>query len=296
MEGIQKLMTHFWFDKEAAEAGEFYLKVFQNSRLLSRVKIPDTPSGEVEALTLEIEDANLMLLSAGPYFKVNPSISLMVSCTTKEEVVRYWNAFIEGGNILMPLDAYGFSEYYGWVEDKYGVSWQLMYVGEAPISAKIRPALMFVGENCGHAIDALHYYVDLFRNSELKSVSRYGEGFEPNKPEYLNYADFILEGKSFSIMDSAYEHDFTFTEAISFIINCDTQEEIDYYWEALSADPESEQCGWLKDKFGVSWQVTPTVMNDMFHEADTETIKRVTHAFLQMKKFDLAELERAYKA
>lgn len=295
MEGIKKIMTHLWFDKEAAEVGAFYLKVFENSRLLTRNIMPDTPSGDAEFLTLEIEDINLMLLSGGPYFKVNPSISFMVSCASKEEVLRYWNSFIVDGNILMPLETYDFSEFYGWVEDKFGVSWQLMYVGDAPINAKIRPALMFVGENSGKAEEALNYYVNLFKNSEVKSVSRYGEGAEPNTPEMLNFAEFVLEGMSFSIMDSAYEHAFKFTEGISFIINCDSQEEIDYYWDSLSADPESEQCGWLKDKYGVSWQVTPTVMNDMLHEIDSETMERVVNAFLPMKKFNLAELEKAYE-
>ena len=295
MKGIHKIMTHLWFDKEGADAGEFYLKVFENSRLLSRRTIPGTPSGDVESLTLEIEDINLMLLSAGPYFKVNPSVSFMVSCSNKDEVMKYWEAFIEGGQALMPLDNYGFSELYGWVVDKFGVSWQIMYVGDEAINAKIRPALMFVGENCGRGEEAIGYYTEVFKNTEIKAVSRYGESFPPNKPEMLNFSEFILEGQSFSIMDSAYEHEFGFNEAISFIINCDTQEEIDYYWEKLSADPESEQCGWIKDKYGVSWQITPTVMNDMMHEADPAALDRVTKAFLQMKKFDLAELERAYK-
>ncbi len=295
MEGINKIMTHLWFDKEAVEAAAFYQEVFENSRLLSKIKIPSTPSGDVDSVTLVIEDHNLMMISAGPYFKVNPSVSFMVSCTTKEEVRKYWDAFVKGGQVMMPLDSYPFSELYGWVEDQYGVSWQLMYVGDKSFSAKIRPSLMFVGDNCGHAEEAIKYYTEVFRNAELKSVSRYGEGFPPNKPEMLNFAEFILEGQSFSIMDSAFDHEFNFTEGVSFIVNCDTQEEIDYYWEALSADPSSEQCGWLKDKYGVSWQIVPTVLNDMMEDDDREAVKRVTDAFLQMKKFDLEALNKAYR-
>nr|WP_283409793.1 VOC family protein [Anoxynatronum buryatiense] len=291
---MNKIMTHLWFDKEAVEVGEFYLKVFENSRLLSQTKIPETPSGDVDSVTLAIEDHNLMMISAGPFFKVNPSVSFMVSCTSKAEVNRYWEAFIEGGQVMMPLDTYPFSQLYGWVEDKFGVSWQLMYVGDAPVNAKIRPSLMFVGENCGRAEEAIKYYTQMFRRAEVKAVSRYGDGFPPNKPEMLNFAEFLLEGQSFSIMDSAYDHEFNFSEGISFIVNCDTQEEIDYYWEVLSADPSAEQCGWLKDQFGVSWQIVPTAMNDMMATSDPETLQRVTKAFLQMKKFDLAELEKAY--
>lgn len=295
MEGIHKIMTHLWFDKEAGAAGEFYLKVFKNSRLLSRRTIPGTPSGDVDSLTLEVENLNLMLLSAGPYFKINPSISFMISCKSKEEVKYYWDSFIDGGEVMMPLDKYDFSEYYGWVQDKFGVSWQIMDVGNQEIESKIRPAIMFVGDNAGKAEEALNFYVSIFRNSEIKTISRYGESFPPNTPEMINFAEFILEGQSFSIMDSAFQHEFLLNEAISFIINCEDQDEIDYYWEKLSAVPEAEQCGWIKDKYGLSWQITPSVMNDMMNDSDEEKLARVTEAFLKMKKFDLAELERAYK-
>ncbi|MDW7659900.1 MAG: VOC family protein [Bacillota bacterium] len=295
MEGIRKIMTCLWFDQEAGKASEFYLNVFENSKLLSKSLMTGTPSGDVESLTLAIEDINLMMISAGPYFKINPSISFMISCADQDEARKYWDAFIEGGQALMPLDQYDFSELYGWVEDQFGVSWQIMVVGNEPIKTKIRPALMFVEDNCGHAEEAIDYYVDIFGKSERKSVSRYGEGFPPNKPDMINFAEFVLEGQSFSIMDSAYDHGFTFSEGVSLLINCDTQEEIDYYWDKLSAVPEAEQCGWIKDKYGVSWQISPTVLNDMMDDKDPEAIARVTKAFLEMKKLDIAEIEKAYK-
>ena len=96
-------------------------------------------------------------------------------------------------------------------------------------------------------------------------------------------------------MDSARVHDFGFNEAISFMIGCDGQDEIDYYWDRLSAVPEAEQCGWLKDRFGVSWQVVPTALDELMSRGTEQQIARVTEAFLQMKKFDLAELKRAYE-
>ena len=97
-------------------------------------------------------------------------------------------------------------------------------------------------------------------------------------------------------MDSAHEHDFTFNEAISFMVECKTQEEIDYYWEKLTADGGQESmCGWLKDKFGVSWQVSPTVLGEMLRDPDKEKAERVTNAFLKMKKFDIGELKKAYE-
>lgn len=90
-------------------------------------------------------------------------------------------------------------------------------------------------------------------------------------------------------------HGFTFNEAISFVVNCDTQEEIDYYWDKLSFVPEAEQCGWLKDKYGLSWQIVPTRMKELMTTKDSEKLQRVTQAFLKMKKFNLAELDKAYK-
>lgn len=108
------------------------------------------------------------------------------------------------------------------------------------------------------------------------------------------FTDFKIEEQWFAAMDSAHKHEFAFNEAVSFIVNCETQEEIDYYWEKLSAVPEAEQCGWLKDKYGVSWQIVPKVMNE-YMKGTPEEIERVTQAFLPMKKFDMTLLKQAYE-
>ena len=108
------------------------------------------------------------------------------------------------------------------------------------------------------------------------------------------FADFMLENCWFAALDSAREHSFAFNEAISFMVSCERQEEIDYYWERLSAVPDAEQCGWLKDKYGVSWQIVPSRLDEMMRSGTKEQMARVTEAFLKMKKFDLAALQRAY--
>ncbi len=110
----------------------------------------------------------------------------------------------------------------------------------------------------------------------------------------MKHASFALEGESFAVMDSARAHRFAFNEAISFIVHCNTQKEIDYFWSKLSADPKVEQCGWLKDKSGLSWQVVPTVMDEMLIDKDPLKLERVTQEFLKMKKFDIAKLQQAY--
>jgi predicted 3-demethylubiquinone-9 3-methyltransferase (glyoxalase superfamily) len=162
---------------------------------------------------------------------------------------------------------------------------------------------MFVGRVCGKTEEAVNFYAEVFRNSPAGAegstnasiLSRYGKSEEPDKEGTVRYASFRLLGQEFGAMDSAREHKFAFNEAISFIVSCDTQGEIDYFWEKLSADPKAEQCGWLKDRYGLSWQVTPTIMKEMLGGNDKGKISRVTEAFLKMKKFDIATLKRAYE-
>jgi predicted 3-demethylubiquinone-9 3-methyltransferase (glyoxalase superfamily) len=145
----------------------------------------------------------------------------------------------------------------------------------------------------GKAQEAIRFYADVFGNSEMGIVSKYGEGEAKSSKAKVNYAAFKLHGISFSAMDNGYDVDYTFNEAFSLIVNCIDQKEIDYFWEKLSAVPEAEQCGWLKDKFGVSWQIVPSNMNELLFSGSEEELRRVTEAFLKMKKFDLEALEKA---
>ncbi len=292
---MQKIVPHLWFDKEAGEASAFYMTLFENSKLIDKTILKDTPSGDAEMFTIELDSQEFVLLSAGPYFKFTPAVSFVVACNTKEEVERLWEKLIEGGMALMPLDSYPFSEKYGWVADKYGLSWQIMYVGDTKITQKITPSLMFVGDQCGNAEEAVRLYTSVFKNSGIGDIARYGEDAKPDKPGTIQYIAYTLENQEFAAMDSAFEHDFTFNEAVSFMVYCDSQKEIDHYWDNLTFDPEAEQCGWLKDRYGFSWQIVPTIMNDMMRDKNPEKMAKVTEAFLKMKKFDIAELKKAYE-
>ena len=134
----------------------------------------------------------------------------------------------------------------------------------------------------------------MFKDIKRGITARYPKGMEPDKEGTIMFSDFMLENQWFAAMDSAHAHNFRVNEAVSFIVSCKDQEEIDYYWEKLSAVPEAEQCGWLKDKFGLSWQIVPAVMDEMMASKDEKKIKQVTEAFLKMKKFDIATLQKAY--
>jgi predicted 3-demethylubiquinone-9 3-methyltransferase (glyoxalase superfamily) len=194
----------------------------------------------------------------------------------------------------MPLQAYPFSDRYGWVADRYGLSWQLSAAGDGATS-HIFPSLMFVGDRVGQAEAAINFYTSVFPDSKVGEISRYSSGQEPDKEGTITYGPFVLAGQDFAAMDSAQAHDFTFNEAISFIVNCKDQAEVDYYWNKLSAVPESEQCGWLKDKFGVSWQIVPMVLGELLTDPDGARADRVMEALLQMKKLDIRELRTAAK-
>jgi predicted 3-demethylubiquinone-9 3-methyltransferase (glyoxalase superfamily) len=292
---VRKITPHLWFDREAKEAAEFYVSTFLDSQITNVTTLYDTPSGDCDVVSFELFRQPFMAISAGPLFKFTPAVSFLVACKTKEEADALWNPLSEGGSALMPLDSYPFSERYGWTEDRFGLSWQIMYVGEQEMRQRITPTLMFVGNVCGKAEEAINFYTTVFGDSKVGHILRYGQGEEPDNEGTIKHSSFTLEGQDFAAMDSARAHDFTFNEAISLMVGCTTQEEIDYYWEKLSAVPEAEQCGWLKDKYGVSWQVVPASLEKMMRKSSRDQLARVTEAFLKMKKFDVAELTEAYE-
>jgi len=291
----QRITTHLWFDKEARQAGDFYTGLFNDSKVKNTTTLHDTPSGSVDIVTIDLAGQEFTLLSAGPLFKFTPAVSFHVACGTREEVDELWNELFLGGTALMELGRYPFSERYGWLQDRYGLSWQVMFMGDRKIVQKITPTLMFTGEMCGKAEEAIRSYASVFHDSGIGHIMRYGKDEEPDKEGTIKHAGFTLEGQEFAAMESARAHQFTFNEAISFMVHCRTQEEIDYYWGKLSAHPEAEQCGWLKDRYGLSWQVVPTVMDEMMRTADGKKLARVTAAFLKMKKFDIAALQKAFE-
>ncbi|WP_408635055.1 VOC family protein [Paenibacillus phocaensis] len=297
----QPIIAHLWFDKEAREAAEFYCSVFPDSKIANATTLHDTPSGDSELVSFTVWGFPFMAISAGPLFQFNPSISFIVNFdpsrdkNARELLDATWHQLSDGGIALMPLDRYPFSERFGWIRDKYGVTWQLMLTNpDGEPRPAIVPSLLFVGDNCGKAEEAREFYLSIFRNAKPGTLVQYGPGQEPDQEGTVMFADFRLENTWFALMDSAHAHEFNFNEAISFLVNCETQEEIDHYWDKLSAVPEAEQCGWLKDKYGVSWQIAPARLDEMMSRGTPEQRDRVTQAFLRMKKFNLAELQQAF--
>lgn len=286
---MQKIIPHLWYDKQAKEAANFYVSVFGgDSALVSTSVLRDTPSGDCDLVSFKLWGYSFMAISAGPYFTFNPAISISVQCANEEEIIRIHKFIKEGGRDLMPLDTYPWSKKYAWIADKYGLSWQLNLPNDqSAISQRINPALLFTKDVCGRAEEAMNFYASVFPNSRIHFVGRYQKGQEPDKEGTVAHAEFDLNGELMMALDSAREHVFTFNEAVSLLVSCKDQAEIDYYWNKLSAVPEAEQCGWLKDKFGVSWQIVPYNMNELMSKNPEKT----TPIMLKMKKIIIADLE-----
>lgn len=296
---MQKIIPFLWFDNQAEEAVNFYTSLFKNAKILSITRYGEAgveisgrpPKGTIMTTTFMLSEQKFIALNGGPYYPFSPALSFFINCVTLQEIDYLWNKLSDGGKILMELAKYPFSEKFGWLEDKFGVSWQLSLEDHIP---KIVPFLMYCGKQCGKAEEAIKFYVSLFKDSTIINISHYGVG-ETGLEGTVKHVTFSLNGQEFRAIDSNMEHSFTFTPAISLFVNCETQKEIDRLWEKLSEGGKVEQCGWLKDKYGVSWQIVPTILSTMLEDKNNEKSENVRKVLLQMKKIDIKTLKQAYE-
>jgi len=288
------IVPHLWFDKEAKEAAEYYTSIFQNSQLTNVTTISGTPSGTVDIVSFKLRDVDFSAISAGPLFKINPSISFFIYCGSDAEIERLYKSLSEGGTVMMPLDKYPWSNKYAWVQDKYGVSWQLD-IDSINSDQKIVPAILFTNDKAAKVKDAVDFYCSVFPNSKILMESQWDKSSGMPEGSIL-FAQFKLNGYLLNAMSGGtVKHEFDFNEALSFMVYCKDQKEIDYYWEKLSEGGSKQQCGWVKDKFGVSWQIVPEEMITMMQTKDKKQLERLTQAMLKMGKLELDLLREAYK-
>ena len=292
----QKITPFLWFDGKAEEAANFYTAVFpSNSKIVTMKHWAEGspfPKEQIMNATFELDGQQFYAFDAGPMFKFNPSVSFFVVCETIEETDAVWEKLEEGGSILMALDKYDWSEKYGWVQDRFGISWQVSYGKLSDVGQKFTPSLLFTKENFGKAEEAVNFYTTVFPGSSVEGILKFTaeEGAEGK----VKHAQFNLGNQVFMIMDAPGSHAFTFNEAISFFVSCSTQQEIDHYWEKLiSGGGQESQCGWLKDKFGVSWQIVPTILGELLADKDPAKAGRAMQAMMKMKKIIIADLEKA---
>ena len=270
-----------WFDGNAKEAAELYCSVIKNSKITT-----DTPM----VVMFELNGKKIMGLNGGPVFKINPSISLFISADTIDETNDIWNKLEKDCmKVLMPMDKYPWSERYGWLQDKYGMTWQIMVSNSGDTGLKITPSMLFTAKQFGRAEEAVKFYSSVFENSSTDVLMHYPEG-DANSGKVM-FSEIKLDNYPIIAMDGPGEHDYTFNEGVSLVVNCNTQEELDHYWNKLTEGGEESNCGWLRDKFGVSWQIVPSMLGKLM--SDSEKGKRVMQEILKMKKLDIKTLENA---
>ncbi|MBK1811161.1 VOC family protein [Clostridium sp. YIM B02505] len=291
---MSKIMPYIWFDDQAEEAAKFYVSIFKNSKIDDNSFYAEglpKPKDSLMSVSFQLCGQEFVALNGGPYFTITPAISFFVNCETLDEVENLWQLLSKDGIVLMELGKYPFSENFGWLQDKFGVTWQINLSNQ---KQSIYPALMFFGDNYRKAQEAMNFYTSIFEDSKIASIEFYNDDEVETKGS-VKSAVFVLRSQNFMAMDSSINHGFTFTPAISFFVDCETQEQIDNFWEKLSYEGKKGQCGWLEDKYGVSWQIVPSVLGELLNSSDEEKSQKVTDTMLKMNKLDIATLKRAYE-
>ncbi len=271
-----------WFNNQAKEAAILYCSVFEKAKITSQSPIVSE---------IELSGQKFILLDGGPMYVPNPSISFYYTCENEQELDKIWNAFQAGGNVMMPLDKYPWSEKYGWITDKFGISWQLALGNTNEAGQKIIPCLMFTSTAYGRVDEAIEHYSSIFKNVSVEGILRYGAKELPDKEGKVKHAEINVDGEKLMLMESAAPHKFSFSEGVSLTVYCETQDEIDYYWEKFTESGQESMCGWLKDKFGVSWQIVPTMLGKIM--SDPAKAGKAAQAFMSMRKLNIEQIVQA---
>jgi predicted 3-demethylubiquinone-9 3-methyltransferase (glyoxalase superfamily) len=285
---MQKITPFLWFDIQAEEAANFYTSIFESSKILnvsryneSSAKATGMKLDSAFVVSFQLEGQNFTAMNAGPHFKLNKSISLFAYCESDKKIEIVYKKLCEGGKALFPLDKYDWSPKYAWIVDKYGLSWQLD-VEKINSYQKIVPAILFVNEKAQRVKEAAEFYCSVFPNSKV--MMEYPHDKSAGLPEgTLLFAQFKISEYLFNAMSGGtLKHEFDFNEAFSFVVDCQDQEEVDYYWNKLTSDGGQESmCAWLKDKFGVSWQIVPKVLIEMLGDKNPLKAQKAMQAMLK---------------
>lgn len=294
-----KIVPCLWFDDQAEQAAAAYTKLFPAGRITAVSHYPESrdnpgqkPRGSVLTVDFEIAGARFTALNGGPVFAVNPTISFFVQLETPGEAEERYLALAEGGQVLMPFGAYPWSPGYGWIQDRFGVSWQVMSGPRPKGAPTIVPCLMFAGGQNGKAEEAMERYTGIFPASRIEHLERYTAGEGPEGA--IKHGRFLLAGQEMVAMDSHLAHDLMFNEGLSLQVMCDDQGEVDRYWTLLSDGGSEGPCGWLKDRYGLSWQVVPSRVSEWMSDENPAGRDRAFDALLKMNKLDISALQAAY--
>lgn len=294
---MQSIIPYLWCNNNAQEVVSFYTELFPDSKVGKKTyydeassEVAGVPVGTLMTIQFWICGQEFVALNGGDFFKFSPAVSLTVFCETEKDIDRLWEKLRAGGMERMPLQQYPFSQKYGWVEDKFGLSWQLNWNNE---NQRIVPSLLFVGDLNGRASEAAKEYVRIFgKNGKVITVEPFSEkGPDPDGP--MKYCLIELAGQEFILMDGPGPHEFGFTGGVSFLVDCENQDEIDHFWREFTKEGKELPCGWATDKFGVHWQVFANFLEDYLYSPDKEKANRSLRAMYEMKKIIIQDIVNA---
>lgn len=277
----QRIVPNIWCNNNATEVGHFYVGVFDRAaaQIESSYPLDGLPEfqrgfeGKPLTVGLSIDDFRMVLVNAGPEFRPNPSISFLLTFDparfggdvehARGALLDTWQKLSSGGREIVSLDPRSFAAQRGWCEDRIGVNWQLELAAPgAPARPFVRTALLFSGAASGRAAEAAAKYSELFADAEVvRGESQSAEPGALGAEAGAAFAELRIGDDWLALMDDEGAGESPFSCGVSLEVSCDGQAEIDRLWHALSAVPEAEQCGWLADEFGVSWQIVPNNMD-----------------------------------
>lgn len=268
MKQKEKVVLHLWFDTQAMEAAKFYTSIFQNSKVIQSVKFSDTPSGEAELVSFSLENVRFEAISAGPFLSINDSMRLVVFCHSQAERDEYVNKL--AGKVRS-------AENMTMVEDRFGVHWLLVM---ASSQTKQLPKICPLVDAYGKAREMHDYYQGEFTTKT--DVMSY---------EYNQWYVLELAGNPIIFADISHGPS-QYTGALSLLYLCENQQELDSFYQGFSAEVESEQCGWIVDKYGISWQIVPRMFLDFAQKLSPTTYQKINKQILTMKKIEIAQIEK----
>lgn len=288
---MKPIVPYLWFDHQAEAAVDLYTHTFMHSHVASNhlytesgAKLAGRPEGSLLSIEFVIAGQPMVALNGGPVYQFTPANSFYVHCAFAEEVDRIYEKLLAGGEVLMELGQYPFSPRFAWVRDPFGVNWQIM---QSDQPCQIVPGFLFTGSHIGQAESAIRHYVATIPHSALQTMEKSPDGL-------VQYATFTLNGQTFAATESSFDHGFDFSPAISFLLSCETEDEFEAIWSALTDASADPQCGWVTDRFGITWQIVPEALFALVHCDDEVRRERVLKALYPMQKINLAMLKQAF--
>lgn len=266
-----------WHNQTAREAAEFYQLVLPACSIIEENPV---------AVQLQVFDKKILLLNGGPQFMPNPSISFFLYARSAQEAKEIFEQLSEGGKVLMPFEKYPWAAQYGWIEDRYHTSWQITWDENYPQTGELKPSLLFANDVQGKAQEAIDFYSSVFPQHMTLQIERYPAETGATAGQIM-FSEIELEKQRFILMDSGIPHAFDFNEGVSFVLECNDQEEIDYYWEKFTGTGTESMCGWCSDQYNVFWQVIPRNFTSMIQSP------QAVEAFMKMRKIEIDVLKNA---